>query len=482
MTAINLNSRRELFVDSHILDTQDGTFLKLHEPIPMETVLKADSPWDYPCNFGNQVIFFNDTYLMYYRAKKGEKNFLCIATSTDGIHFTKPALQKEGTNYILSDNEDDNNNEFVPHVFFDERPGIPKEERIKAFVPIALSGERHTATYDPRGGKRLVFYTCPDGFSLKKMNPQPELISHIQNSFDGGCSLSWSEAEQAYVFYYRLSYMQANHIRRAVARMTSKDFYTWDEPVIMSHSNTPEQFYINNTFPYARAPHIYIGLAARFMEGKRVLTPEQAEEAGTIHLHYENPEGVFDTITYNDCSDAVLLSTRAGSTVYDRTFMEAYVRPGIGYGNWASRCNYPLSGIHPYDENTMMFYVNRRYFQSAWHVQRMILRTDGFASLTAPWKGGEALTKPFIFEGSELELNYRTSAAGYIQVELTDKDGNILPGFEAETCEPIVGDEIKRIVRWCSGFELAAYAGKEVRLRFKMKDADLFSFKFNTTT
>src|SRR5690606_41758460 len=53
-------------------------------------------------------------------------------------------------------------------------------------------------------------------------------------------------------------------------------------------------------------------------------------------------------------------------------------------------------------------------------LRRYTIRLDGFASINASMAGGELVTKPFTFEGSELELNFATSAAGDICVELQD--------------------------------------------------------------
>ena len=93
--------------------------------------------------------------------------------------------------------------------------------------------------------------------------------------------------------------------------------------------DTPlEHLYTNQTHPYYRAPHIYIGIAARFMPGRKVLTKKEAEILGV------NPT------YFNDCSDMVIISSRGGSA-YQRTFMESFVRPGIGLENWVSRSNYP---------------------------------------------------------------------------------------------------------------------------------------------
>jgi hypothetical protein len=38
--------------------------------------------------------------------------------------------------------------------------------------------------------------------------------------------------------------------------------------------------------------------------------------------------------------------------------------------------------------------------------------------------GGEFTTKPLRFEGSELELNFATSAAGSVRVEIQDEHGS----------------------------------------------------------
>src|SRR5690606_9130878 len=117
------------------------------------------------------------------------------------------------------------------------------------------------------------------------------------------------------------------------------------------------------------------------------------------------------------CSDAIIMSSRGGS-VYDRTFTESFIRPGIGLENWVSRSNYPVLNVVQTSPTELSVYVNENYAQPSAHLKRYTLRIDGFASLQAGMKGGEALTKPFIFDGKELEINYSTSAAGEIRVEI----------------------------------------------------------------
>ena len=481
MSAIHIGSRRELFIDRFLIDKMENTYLKLHEPISMGAAIKIDKPWDGGANGGNCVVQGDGKYHMYYRSMHLDVGpdpevHNCVAVSDDGITWTKPILQeKDGTNFVE-----------IP-AFYDERPDVPRHERYKGFLSEAVSGEKHTPNHDPRGAKRLVFYASEDGFHFHKMDPQPQLISDLPNSFDGGCTMFWSHVEEQYVFYYRYSIKlreDRNGERlpwhRCVARMTSKDFYHWSKPERMCFSDPSEQIYVNNTAPYFRAPHIYLGVAARFVENAAPLTEERARK---LPLETDDIDARWRSAT-NDCADGVLLTTRAGTTAYDRTFMETFIRPGLCDGDWVTRTNYALGGIVPYGEDRMLLYVGRRYLQRTWHVECLALRTDGFSSLSAPWSGGVATTKPIIFDGGELEINYRTGAAGYVRVELVNEDGYVIPGFHADMCERIVGNEISRIVRWRSDvyedYDLCRLSGTPVRLRFYLKDADVFSFKFHS--
>jgi hypothetical protein len=419
---------------------------------------------------------------MYYRgwslADPREENGVgCVAESRDGgATWTKPALDLvrradwPGNNIVATvDGEPRFSFPCAPWV--DTRPGVPASERVKIVESMPVSGEKHTAMRDPAGAKRLVFWASADGFAFRKLDPQPDFVSDLVNSFDGGNTMFWSESEGQYVLYYRWYEGEWGRGLRTVARTTSKDLVTWTKPVPMAYGDSPrEQFYINNTQPYFRAPHLLVAPAARFMERRQALDDRRAAALGLSRIGQHT--------YFKDCSDGVLLTSRAGSTVYDRTFMETFVRPGPGDGNWVSRANYPLTGIFPAGPGRMQLFVARQYMQPTWHIERLLLRTDGFASASAPWAGGEMVTKPLTFTGKALEINYRTSAAGSVRVEIRDADGKPLAGFAAADCPEIIGDEIERVVAWQAGPDVGSLAGRPVRLRFVLADADLFSFRF----
>ena len=100
------------------------------------------------------------------------------------------------------------------------------------------------------------------------------------------------------------------------------------------------------------------------------------------------------------------------------------------------------------------------------------------SSLQSDYEGGTVTTRPFSFSGSRLRLNYSTSAAGSIRVEVQRISGNALPGFTLEDCPIIFGDELDRTVTWKGGPDLTRLAEQGVKLKFEIKDGDLFSMQF----
>ncbi len=114
-------------------------------------------------------------------------------------------------------------------------------------------------------------------------------------------------------------------------------------------------------------------------------------------------------------------------------------------------------------------------------LRRHTLRLDGFASIHSPIAGGELVTPPLIFKGSRLSMNFASSAFGSVRVEIQDADGTPIPGFMLEDSIGLYGDTVARDALWNDAPDLAALAGKPVRLRFVMKDADLYSIRFEDT-
>jgi hypothetical protein len=103
--------------------------------------IRIDKPWE-GVTFGGSVLHHRGRYLLYYSASPVEDDVdaLCVATSEDGVTLTKPVL------------------------------GL-----------VSYVGSRDNVV------------------AFRKIDPQPALVSHLGNCFDGGNTMFWSEAEGQYV-------------------------------------------------------------------------------------------------------------------------------------------------------------------------------------------------------------------------------------------------------------------------------------------
>ena len=103
---------------------------------------------------------------------------------------------------------------------------------------------------------------------------------------------------------------------------------------------------------------------------------------------------------------------------------------------------------------------------------------DGFVSVGAPYRGGEFTTRPLKFQGKHLVINFATSAVGSVRVEIQNAAGKTIDGYALADCPEIYGDAIEQVVRWEGGSDVGKLAGKPIRLRFVLKDADLYGLRF----
>jgi len=453
-------TRIEPFVDGRLIESLKGAQLHQSEPRDEGSVFSFERPWEGPFSGYCTVIQEGPIYRLYYRGKReqvsdGKGEVTCVAESKDGIHWSRPNVGvvdldgKRDNNVVLG--VDGLSHNFSP--LLDKNPKASPEQRYKA-----LGGTMGTG---------LVAFVSPDGLKWTKLREQPVLTKSMvpyTYMFDSQNLAFWSETEGKYLAYFRVF---KDKLRR-ICRAESDDFVNWSNIQLMEYQTRGgepaplEHLYTNQTHPYFRAPHISISTAARFMPGRQVLTNEEAE---AIHV---NPK------YFKDTSDAIFMTTRGGN-IYDRTFMGAFIKPGIGAQNWVSRTNYPALGVVQTGPTEMSVYTNQDYAQPTAHLHRYSLRLDGFASVRAPYEGGEVVMKPLRFEGDRLLLNFSTSAAGGVRVEIQDDAGKPIPGFTLADSVESIGNEIERPARWKKGSDLSSLKGKDLKFRFVMKDADLFA-------
>jgi len=262
---IDIGSGRELFVDTHLIETMDNVRLELNRPRNEGVVIRFDEAWEFPFAGCPAVIRDKEKHILIHRGMHGvgdgsDVECTCYAESVDGVDWVKPELglfEVKGTkknNVILAHDLPFSHN-FTP--FLDTRPGVAPDQRFKAVAGTAGSGG-------------LWAFALPDAVHWRKVSDAPVVT---QGALDPQNVALWSEAEGTYLCYFR-TWIKG---KRWVSRTTSGDFLQWAVPVHMTFRHrdgaAPEEhIYTNGTHPYFRAPHIYISLPFRFRPGKRALS------------------------------------------------------------------------------------------------------------------------------------------------------------------------------------------------------------------
>ena len=331
----------------------------------------------------------------------------------------------------------------------DPNPAVDPSERYKATTYQRLSPSSHG----------ISLWVSEDGIQWRKWQQEPLFTSSLPNAFDGNQnrssggsrSDSTSASSDTCLGEFGPSSRPPPRICETGRSRSLQPSATL--PWKTSTSALPT--------PISGAPHILLGVPKR-------LVPRRKYHTDVPHV------GI---------SDGIFMSSRDG--VHWNRFMEAFIRPGRDERNWIHRTTFTVPGEILTAPDKISLYVSRNYTYPSAHLERMTLRIDGFVSINGGYAGGEFVTKPLVFQGENLVLNFATSAAGSIRVEIQDAQGNPLPGFALEESPLIWGDEIEHTVRWerthgkaTSDNPLARIEGKPVRLRFVMKDADLYSLRF----
>ena len=510
--AVEIGTRRELFIDQALVERLTGRAeLRLHQPVPQEISLVHDVPWEGSGSGYHSIFRDGDLYRLYYKAyeisplREADRNqpevhplFCAYAESDDGIHWRRPELGlhafkgSKANNLVIVSGTQGNLEVDAGHpaVFRDDNPAAPPDARYKAIL----------RSDHPKGPRGLLAFKSPDGLRWTPMADRPVITN---GAFDSQNLAFWDGEREVYRAYWRYfdrgspdqPYVGVRSIRTA----TSKDFLHWEnEADVVFPDAPPAHLYTNAVKPYHRAPHLLIGFPARYVERERKgtmddsrgkATPEKMRQwspsmRALPELEHRQLRASASERYGTALTETVLMASRDG--VHFKRWTEAFLTPGIerpgtwNYGNqyvaWhVVETRSPLEGA----PNELSFYAVEGYWSERGSaLRRYTLRLDGFVSAWAPMAGGELLTKPIRFSGDTLTLNFASSVAGGIRVEIQNEAGRPIPGFALADCAPVFGDAHERPVTWLSGARVAALAGQTVRLRFELQDAHLYAYRF----
>lgn len=484
---IDIDSRRELFVDQALIERLDGRAeLKLHHPVPREIAFTFEKPWEGSASGYPTVFQDGDLYRMYYRGhryiidppplRQAQSEVVCYAESHDGIHWEKPNLGVFDWP-ATQDNSGTKENNIIWRGGYETHNFAPFKDTNPACHP----DQRYKAVGGTTSSNGLLTFKSADGIHWSALSQTPVVTT---GAFDSHNTVFWDSDRQRYSMYVRYFSEAEFKGLRSIGMSHSTDFKTWTEPVALTYPDSqPQQMYTNQIAPYYRAPHILLGFPTRYVS--RPLT-EHAKRLEPTTTRAQFAASVSDSGAYTgaEVTDGLFMASRDGLTFH--RWDEAFLRPGPeAEGRWIYGDNYQSYGLFETkadvsgQANEISLHFNEGSWRDEMHrLRRYTIRLDGFVSLNAPLSGGEITTKPLKFTGRRLSLNYATSAAGSLRVEIQDAAGNPLPGFSLEDSDELFGDSIDQSVWWKESTDVSSLAGHEIRLRFVLHDADLFSFQF----
>ena len=286
----------------------------------------------------------------------------------------------------------------------------------------------------------------PDGVHWTQCPENPVMA----RGSDTTQSLLWDPELEKYVVFGRLGIGG-----RKIARAHSQDCVHFSEPELVFESDEVDE---EGTQFYGMPVDLYEGLYL-----------------GMVWVYREGVDGAIDTS----------LATSRDGIHWERTLdRQTFLSLGAP-GSWEDGMVRVSQKFIVVEDQIYLYYggvqgahTGRKFAQVERQHRPMLglarLRRDGFVSLDAGDEEGYLLSKPLLLEDGELHVN-TDAAAGFLAAALTDDRGTPLEGY---TSGRYTTDSVDAVLNFDR--PLAALQGKEVRLRFQMQRASLYSYWFGT--
>ena len=440
---IPIDIGRQLFVDDFLIEqtTLKRTLhtAQYHSASP---VLKPDQPWEQAG--GPTAMVFSDgvwydprdrLFKLWYMGGYARSGSTCYATSRDGIHWEKPALDvRPGTNIVHSSPRDSTT------VWLDLEEQDP-QRRYKLFLydfaeqlSICFSADgmhwgKEVARTGPTGDRATIFYNSFRGvwvYGLRGYTPEAGRIRLYREHRDVLAGAKWKEGEP-------VLWVGADHLDpRRTDLDTRCELYNLD--VVAYESLLLGLFTIWRGQPIDRPKpnDICVGFSR---DG----------------FHWHRPD------------------------------RQAFIAVSERLGDWNWGNIQSAGGCCLVVGDNLYFYVSGRAGipssaeSGVSSTGLAMLRRDGFASMDAGKAEGMLTTRPVQFSGKYLFINLDADE-GELRAEVLDRDGKVIPPFTYANCIPLRGDKTLLRAQWNGTEDLSKLARRPVKLRFHLRRGSLYAF------
>jgi hypothetical protein len=446
-TPIKLGDLPLLFADDSAIAAQEGVKRTIHPgQTSTEPVLSPDRPWEGCRVYATGAVYFDESQRLFRLWYGG--GGLLYATSPDGAHWDKPALDiypykgSKTTNIAFRGFA-------CPSVLLDRRETDPAK-RYK------MVGSRVTKGYHSA--------YSPDGLHWTEIK-QPIFMYHDT------ITLAQDPRSGDYLAYHKRHWDHRGFNRRTVWLSRSHDFQTWGEPHFVFAPDEeddawatmpPQRTEVYNMAVLTHASG-FLGFPTMFrvtnLIDKETVKPQQSPVDGSINVQ---------------------LVTSTDGEAWQRTSPRVVVIPNGPSGSFDAGCilNVSSTAAHT-DKQTWLYYtgVNTTHGGTLppkrMCLGRAVWRRHGFASLDAT---GDARieTQPLQLASPSLLVN-ADARNGRLRVAVLEADGRPVSGLSLDDCEPLTDDSTQHTLRWKSNQQPPT--DRPVRLVIAMTAARLFSLE-----
>lgn len=443
---IPIDVGRQLFVDDFLI--QETTLRRVFHPPEAwagNPILRPDQPWEKQGKAPAAMVFSDGVwwdplagkFRLWYMG--GLFSATCCAESSDGLVWRKPPLDLEpGTNVVVRASRDSST------VWLDHSA----QDASRRFKMLMISGFQYVLRESADG----VHWSAPVAVSPK--------VGDRSTIFYNPFRKVWVLSMRNWATPRARKYREHPDLPTAL-QWSSGDVVSWvGADRLDPHNPTPEfqaiepQLYNLDAVAYES---VLLGLFSVW----------QGPENGTCNqrrIHKRNE---------------VLTGFSRDGFHWDRPDRRPFltVNPVQDAWNWGNVQS--AGGCCLVVGDKLYFYHSGRaladgFWDGNANTGLAILRRDGFASMDADAAAGTLTTRPLTFRGRHLFVN--AAVRGQLQVEVLDRQGAVIAPFSLENCVPLTTDKTLVEVKFRGVEDLAALAGKPVRLRFVLRGGELYSF------
>ena len=461
--------RKYLFIDDQVIDETVDVTRTLNQPAKYvgNPVMISLYPWEGRVTLYGTVWRDEDGgFRMWYQGYGGmgiptmgtdqsgfrTKGFdpatllytIGYATSSDGVFWERPNLG------LVEYNDSTDNNLVLLDAAF---ANITKDDRDldpdKLYKALFYESADFAGTPNIGDGVSVAF--SPDGLRWAKYEGNPV----ISRSSDSHMLLGWDDLHDTYVAYCRPSVHEGNMTRR-IGRSVSDDFVDWTDPedVLVPDEHDPPglQFYGMPVFKYE---DLYLG------------------QLFAYHTPPEEPQ-----IRFAGTIDVQLAVSRDGIAWQRAGDRRPFIPNGPPGSIDAGEVYTARAPVIVGDE--LWFYYSAGASEHgitgrSGPICLAKLRLDGFVSVDAGDETGTLVTKPFRCDGGPLSIN-ASARDGLVSVAVLDEAGVQYEGFSRQDCAPFDSDSVRHVVTWREKGSLDELKGRDIRLKFYLRSASLYSF------